>query len=108
MIAYLGQSIEFRCVTNETSKFTRIQHQLPNGTIETLLSNEVVNTDLSRRTEIRVDQYDHIYAIRINPVKLHSAGIYICEDDVSQSLKITHNANITVHVIGIFFTNFII
>lgn len=68
----------------------------------------MINTDLSRRTEIRVDQYDHIYAIRINPVKLHSAGIYICEDDVSQSVKITHNANITLHVIGKFLINFII
>lgn len=101
-MAYLGQSIEFRCVTNETSKFTRIQHRLPNGTIETLLSNEYLNNDYNR-TEIHVEKYDHFYLIRINPVKLHSAGVYVCEDDISQQDKITHNANITVHVSRNFF-----
>ena len=97
--AYLGQSVEFRCVTNETSKFTRLQHRLTNGSVETLLSNDYLNADY-QRTELHVFKFDHIYVIRIEPVRFHSAGVYSCEDDLSIQNKNTHIANISLHVIS--------
>ena len=100
VFGYLDQSIEFRCVSNETSKFTRIRHTLTNGSVETLLSNEYLNTNY-RRSEVHVEKYGHTYIIRIDPIKLHSAGMYTCEDDISQHDKLTHNTNITLHVISI-------
>ena len=39
--------------------------------------------------------------IKIDPVRLHSAGTYICEDDVSMHNLPNHISNVTVHVIGI-------
>ncbi len=97
--AYLGQAIELRCLTNETSKFTRIQHTLPNKTIETLLSNDYLNADF-QRTEIHIFKFGHVYVLRIEPVRMHSAGLYTCEDDVSIHNKLNHLSSINVHVVG--------
>ena len=97
--AYLGQAIELRCVTNETSKFTRIQHILPNSTVETLLSNDYLNADF-QRTEMHIFKFGHVYVLRIEPVRLHSAGLYSCEDDVSIHNKLNHISSINVHVVG--------
>jgi len=105
LYADLGQAIEFRCVTNETSKFNRIQHKLPNGTIETLLSNDHVNTNY-QRTEMRVEKFNNVYSIRIDPVKYHSAGLYICEDDISIENRRNHMASIMVRVTCIFYSFF--
>lgn len=66
--------------------------------METLLSNDHFNSNF-QRTEIHIVKYDHSYIIRIEPVKLHSAGVYSCEDDVSQKNIFNHMTNITVHVI---------
>ncbi len=100
MYAYIGQSIELRCVVNETSGFTRIQHRLPNGSIETLLSNNKLNAELSRKSELHIEKINNVYIVKIEPVRLHSAGMYICEDDISSNNKASHNSNITLHVIG--------
>ena len=100
MYAYIGQSIELRCVVNETSGFTRIQHRLPNGSVETLLSNNKMNTDLSSKSELHIQKISNVYIVKIEPVRLHSAGTYICQDDMSSNNKASQTSNITVHVIG--------
>lgn len=84
-------------MTNETSTFSRIQHTLENGTVETLLSNNHLNAHF-QRSEIQVLKHDNIYVIRIDPVRPHSAGVYSCEDDVSASKRTA--ANITIHLAG--------
>ena len=96
--AYLGQSLELRCLTNETSKFTRIQHILPNKTVETLLSNDYLNADF-QRTEMHIFKFGHVYVLRIEPIRMHSAGLYSCEDDVSIHNKLNHLSFINVHVV---------
>ncbi|CAF0801863.1 unnamed protein product, partial [Brachionus calyciflorus] len=96
--AYTGQTLEFRCQTNETSRFTRISHQLDNGTVETLLSNDHFNIQY-QRSEIHIVKYNNIYIIRIDPVKYHSAGVYTCEDDVSAQNHQNHVANVTLRVL---------
>lgn len=104
IIAYVGQSMEFRCITNETSSFTRIIHKLENGTIETLLSNNHFNA-FYQRSELNIVKFDNVYIIRINPITFHSAGIYTCEDNISAKNHIHHLANITIHVLGDFLQN---
>ncbi len=101
MYAYLGQTVELRCLTNESSKFTRIQHKQLNGSIETLLSNDYLNTAY-RNSEIKVQKTGNFYIVKIDPVRLHSAGLYTCEDNVSLQNLNNHVANITLHVIGKF------
>ncbi len=95
-------------MSNETSKFTRIQHRQLNGTVETLLSNEYLNSQY-KNSEIHVSKNNNFYIIRIDPVRAHSAGVYSCEDNVSLQNMKNHMANITLHVIGklIFFFKFI-
>ena len=101
---YIGQSIELRCVVNETSGFTRIQHRLPNGTVETLLSNNKMNADLSSKSEMHIQKMSNVYIVKIEPVRLHSAGVYTCEDDISINNKaVSRISNITLHVIGMLF-----
>lgn len=100
MFANIGQKLEIRCITNETSTFSRIQHRLENGTVETLLSNDHLNTHF-QRSEIQVAKYDHVYIIKIDPVKYHSAGVYSCEDDVSSKDNYNNKGNITIHIAGI-------
>ena len=62
------------------------------------------------KSEIHIEKLDRIYIIRIDPVKLHSAGVYTCEDDVS--IKTTNGissamskSNLTMHVIGVHMNN---
>ncbi|RNA09781.1 hypothetical protein BpHYR1_011464 [Brachionus plicatilis] len=98
IFAYVGQALEFRCFTNETSSFTRIVHKLENGTIETLLSNDHFNA-IFQKNEIHIVKFDHVYIIRINPVTYHSAGIYSCEDNISAKSHIHHVAKIIIHVL---------
>lgn len=97
--AYLGQSVELRCRTNDSSKFTRIQHRQLNGSVETLLSNDYLNTAY-KNSEIHVQETGNFYIVRIDPVRLHSAGLYTCEDNVSLQNLSDHVANISLHVIG--------
>lgn len=99
LFGYLGQAIQFRCVVNDTSKFTRIRHELFNGTSQTLLSNDVINAQETSNSHIHVEKFNHIYVIKIDPIKRESAGIYICEDDISISDKRGHEANVTLYVI---------
>lgn len=77
-------------------------HKLENGTVETLLSNDHYNSYF-QRSEIHILKYDHVYIIRIDPVKNHSAGVYSCEEDISSKEYNKHVANITLHVIGTHF-----
>jgi hypothetical protein len=97
LFGYLGQAIQFRCVVNDTSKFTRIRHELFNGTSQILLSNDVVNTQEASSDHIHVEKFNHIYVIKLNPIKHESAGVYICEDDISN--KRGYVANVTLYVI---------
>jgi hypothetical protein len=99
VFGYVGQAIELRCVTNDTSKFNRISHHLANGTVQTLVSNEVLN-DEYRNSELHIEKHEDIYLIRIDPIMQRSAGVYICEDDMSQSHVNGHATNITLHVIS--------
>ena len=98
VFAYLGQSIELRCASNASSKFTRIQHILPNGTVETLLSNDYLNTKYLA-SEIRIDKIKSVYVIRIDPIMPHSGGVYSCQDDVSHQNRTHHTTNMTINVI---------
>lgn len=88
-------------MTNESTSFTRIQHRLFNGTIETLFSNDKLNADLTHRTEINLQKIGRVYIIKIEPIREHSAGVYTCEDDISLNNKNEHSTNITLHVLGI-------
>lgn len=101
IFGYIGQSLEFRCITNETSSFTRIIHKLENGTIETLLSNNHFN-EFFQRSELHIVRFDNVYIIRIDPITFHSAGIYSCEDNISVKNHIHHLASISIHVLGKF------
>lgn len=104
LYVYIGQSVELRCETNDSSKFTRIQHHQLNGTIETLLSNDYLNSKY-KNSEIHVAKVKQYYIVRIDPVRLHTAGVYTCEDNVSLQNKNNHIANITVHVIPVHANN---
>ena len=97
LFSNIGQSIEFRCFSNETAVFNRIKHTLENGTEEILLSNDHVNRNFERN-EIQILKLDHAFIVKIAPVKIHSAGLYTCEDDVSAKNASGHVASIRIHV----------
>jgi hypothetical protein len=101
MYAKIGQSIEIACNSNETSMFNRIKHQLEDGSEETLLSNHYVNPNY-QRSEIHITRKGETYVVSISPVKRHSAGLYICEDDISQHDMNGHKTSIRLHVLGFF------
>lgn len=96
--ATVGQSLEFRCDSNETSKFNRITHIPDNGTKEVLLSNDHVNPSFDR-SEVTIRKVDHTFLITISPVRPHSAGLYVCDDDTSSSGAKSHINTIRVHVL---------
>ncbi len=93
----VGQSLEFRCQTNETSMFNRVKHTLENGTDEILLSNEHINPNFER-SEIQISKRDHVYIVKISPIQFHSAGLYTCEDDVTSPNVNAHRGHVRLHV----------
>ena len=100
MYATVGQSLEFRCITNSTSTFNRVEHVLENGTREMLISNEHINNQFNR-SEVHVIREGQTNILKISPVRVHSAGVYTCEDDVSSPDHNKHLASVRVHVNGI-------
>lgn len=100
LYAYVGGAIEIRCYLNETTKFTRINHVLMNGTVVTLLSNNDLNENQLNNTEIKLIKRESYYKIKIYPVQFESAGVYTCEDDISRTDQRGHYSNFTLNVIS--------